>query len=153
MATFGENQGIARTYLPSLINQGFSGNTALNFLKEQGLSYRRQDFQADWREFTGLEKKKDTFKYIRPDLKPTAKTFTETSENLSKEYSYIFHVEGKDSITGEPKETGWRLATDDLLSLNEAMEMAEEYMVTEEYKQDITDYKITTTGVKKALHL
>lgn len=153
MATFSENRGIVRTYMPALIEAGLSGRGAELFYREQGLGYRRQDFLSDWREMSGLQKKEDTFKYIRHDLKPTANTLTETSENLSKEFSYIFKVKGRDSLTGEVKEVGWRLATDSLLSLDEAMEWAEDNILEDEYGQNITDYKIAVTGVKKALHL
>ncbi len=153
MSTFEDNRGIARTYFPSFINRGFTANKALSLLKECDMGYRRTTFLADWREFSGLKAKEDTFKYIRHDLKPTANTLTQTSENLSKEYSYIFSVKGKDSLTGEIKEIGWRLATDTLISLDEAVEWAEDNILEDEYGQNISDYKINIIGVKRALHL
>ena len=153
MSTYSPNRGIARNYLPGMISLGYSGTEALTILQDNKIGYKNQDFQADWREFTGLEKKKDTFKYIRHDLKPDVGSFTPTSDNLSREYSYIFEIKGKDSITGEPRETAWQVSTDDLLSLNDAMDAAEGYMLDPEYGENIEDYDIKVVGVKRAMHL
>lgn len=153
MTTFGENQGLARTYIPSLLKQGLSANVALGFLKEQGLGYRRTKFLADWREAAGFEAKKDTFKYIRKDYKPTVSTITETSESLSKEYSYIFEIKGVDSLTGEEKTLDWRYSTDDLVSIAEAESIAEESMLEPYYETGITEYKVSAVGVKRSLVL
>jgi len=153
MTTFSENRGLARTYIPSLFEQGLSANKALDFLKEQGLGYRRQDFLADWRETSGLKAKEDTFKYIRKDFKPTAATITITEESLSREYSYIFRITGRDSLTGETKELEWRYATDNLISIAEAESIAEESMLAPEYEVRLEDYKVQTIGVKKSIVL
>ena len=120
MTTFEKNRGIARTFFPSMIEQGLSSNQALGFLKDQGIGYRRQNFLDDWREFQGLELKKDTFKYIRKELKPTERSVTTTSENLSKEYSYTAKVGVQNVYTGEIEYHQWRYATDQLVSIEEA---------------------------------
>jgi len=130
MVTFSENRGQARTFLPTLFDIGLSSGKALGFLQAQNLGYRKTDFLEDWREVTGFAKKKDTFKYIRKDYKPDVKTLSVTSENLSKEYSYIAKVGAQSKITGEIEYHEWRYATDKLISVAEA-----EAAVTEETEE------------------
>lgn len=120
MTTFEENRGLARTYIPGLIEVGFSATKSLGFLQKKKLGYKKTDFLADWREIGGFEKKKDTFKYIRKGYKPDVKTITEAPENLSKTYSYVAEVGVQSRITGELKYHQWRLPTDDLVSIEEA---------------------------------
>ena len=122
MSELSENRGIALPQLPKLIALGFSGRGAERFLMGQGIGYKREDFIKDWREAGDFEKKKDTFKYIRKDYRPDVKTQTLTSENLSKEFSYVAKVGAQSKITGEIEYHEWRYATDDLISIAEAEE-------------------------------
>lgn len=154
MATFSENRGIARTFIPSLIEKGFSANQGLSFFKEMGRGYRRQDLLTDWAEFSGLKRKEDTFKYIRKDYRPTAATITTTSENLSKEYSYIARVGVQNLATGEIEYHQWRFATDELVSIEEAEE--DIWSETDEptSKDPQFDYvSVQITGVKRSVVL
>ncbi|MBA7577841.1 hypothetical protein ES708_19696 [subsurface metagenome] len=120
MSELSENRGIALPQLPKLIALGFSGRGAERFLMGQGIGYKREDFIKDWREAGDFEKKKDTFKYIRKDYRPDVKTQTLTSENLSKEFSYVAKVGAQSKITGEIEYHEWRYATDDLISIADA---------------------------------
>lgn len=154
MATFSENRGIARTFIPSLIEQGFSANQGLRFFKEVGTPYRRQDLLADWREFSGLKKQEDTFKYIRRDLKPTANTITVTSESLSKQFSYIAKVGVQNIATGEIEYHQWRYATESLTSIEEAESNI--WGETEEPLSRNPEFEyisVRITGVKKSVVL
>ncbi|GAJ08018.1 unnamed protein product, partial [marine sediment metagenome] len=99
----------------------------------------------DWREVTGFEKKKETFKYIRKEYKPDVKTQTLTSENLSKEYSYIAKVGVQSKITGEMEYHEWRYATDELISIAEAEEEVEEE--TEEEDSPNPDYEYISVEI------
>jgi len=153
MTTFSKNRGLARTYIPSLLDLGLSATSALGLLRESGLGYRKTDFLSDWREFAGLEKKKDTFKYIPKRYKPTAATMTETSEMLSREYSYVFEVKGRDVITGEEKKLDWRYATDELISIEEAESLVPDWLEVPEYETKLKDYTVKLVGVKRRLRL
>ncbi len=153
MPTFSPFRGIGRTYLSSLVEKGFSANKSLNLLKAAGLSYRRQDFLRDFKEWRRLGELKETFKYIPKSRKPTLGTITRTAESLTKEYSYIFEVKGKDSLTGRDKVIHWRHATDDLITLQEAEDIIDQYMKENQYKQDMTQYTINTIGVKQSITL
>jgi hypothetical protein len=153
MSTFSQQRGISRTYISGLIGQRMSATGALNMLKSLGLGYRKTDFLADWREMKGLEAKADRIKYIPKKLKPTPATITTTSESLSKEYSYIYKVKGRDSITGADKEVDWRYATDDLLSIEEAEELIKESIEIPEYETEVKDYTVSVVGVKQSITL
>jgi len=154
MVTFLENRGIARTYIPMLIDAGLSGRSALKWLQDQGRGYRRVDFTEDWREIGGFEKKKETFKYIRKEYKPDVKTLTVTSENLSKEYSYIAKVGVQSKITGEVEFHEWRYATDELVSIAEAEEEIKAETEKEPSPDPDQDYiSVEITGCKKRMVL
>lgn len=154
MVTFSENRGLARTFLPMLVDARLSATKALGFLQEQNLGYRKTDFLEDWREVTGFEKKKETFKYIRKEYKPDVKTLTPTAENLSQEYSYIAKVGAQSKITGEIEYHEWRYATDKLISVAEAEEAiteeTEEPYVAELEWEHIS---VEITGCKKRMVL
>lgn len=153
MPTFSAFRGMGRTYLAGMVNKGLSANKALSNLKAAGLGYRRQDFLRDFKEWRRLGELKETFKYIPKSYKPTRGTITKTEESLQKEYSYIFDVKGKDSLTGRDKIIHWRHGTDDLITLNEAESIIDNYMQENKYAQDIKDYTINTIGVKQSITL
>jgi len=153
MPTFSPFRGIGRTFLAGLVKQNLSANQALRTLKSAGLSYRRQDFLRDYKEWRKLGELETTFKYISKDRKPTQRTITRTEESLTKEYSYIFDVKGKDSLTGQDKIIHWRHGTDDLVTLSEAENVVDQYMQENKYSQDIIHYTITTIGVKQSITL
>ena len=153
MPTFSPMRGMGRTYLAGLVDRGLSANASLKLLRMAGLGYRRQDFLRDYKEWRRLGELKETFKYIPKSKKPTVGTITRTEESLTKEYSYIFDVKGKDSLTGRDKIIHWRHSTDDLITLAEAEDIIDQYMEENKYKQDITAYTINTIGVKQSITL
>lgn len=153
MPTFSPFRGIGRTYLAGLVDKGLSANKSLKLLRSAGLGYRRQDFLRDFKEWRRLGELKETFKYIPKSRKPTMGTITKTEESLTKEYSYIFDIKGKDSLTGRDKIIHWRHSTDDLVTLSEAEDVVDQYMQENKYKQDITAYTINTIGVKQSITL
>lgn len=153
MAFQESNRGIARNFIPGLLSQGLSGAQTLRTLREFGIGYREQDFYNDWREFTGREQKKDTYKYLRPEYKPSLQNIQVTHENLSTEYEYFFTVKGRDKLTGETVTKDWRLGTDELITRAEAEESEAElqdYMVE---KLGIEDISVTLSNVTRAIHL
>lgn len=153
MPTFSSFRGMSRSYLPGLVKRNLSANKSYNLLHEAGFKVRRQDFLRDFKEFKRLKDLKETFKYIPKSKKPTIGTITRTDESLTKEYSYIFDIKGKDSLTGWDKFIHWRHATDNLVTLNEATDIIDQYMQENKYSQDITDYTIVVTGVLKSITL
>ena len=146
-------QGMARTYIPTLLKKGFSASKSLRWLKRQGLGYRKTNFLADWREFTGRAKKADVTKYIPKKYKPTAATLSGTSENLARQYSYVYQVKGRDSLTGDPKTQNWRYSTDNLTSMEDVEAIIEEDIKKVEYEVRITDITLVPGEVLSRIRL
>lgn len=146
-------QGLARTYIPTLIKAGYSGRGALNWLSDQGLGYRRKEFGADWREFTGREAKKDVTKYIPKKYKPTAATMSVTSENLSGQYSYVYEIRGTDIKTGEPGTAYWRHASEELMTMEDVEDIIEEDTKKIEYEFELSDIYLVPSEVLSRVRL
>jgi len=153
MAYESKFQGIARTFIPGMIQAGYSTRTALNLLKSEGLGYRRKEFLADWREFSGREAKKDVTKYIPKHLKPTSATMSVTTDNLSGQYSYVYEARGRDVVTGAPEKQYWRHTSDDLMTMEDVESIIEEDIKKEEYDVGIEDIKLVPSEVLSRVRL
>jgi len=79
--------------MPEAIAQGLSASKFLSQLKAQGLGYRRQRFLADWRSVAGIEARKDVFKNVRKDRRPSMKSLADVEWEMSQEY--MFKVRAK----------------------------------------------------------
>jgi len=74
--------------MPEAIARGLSATKFLSILKVQGLGYRKQRFLADWRSVSGIEARKDVFKYVRKDRRPSMKSLADVEWEMSKEYMF-----------------------------------------------------------------
>jgi len=74
--------------MPQAIAQGFTATKFLSVLRAQGLGYRKQRFLADWRSVSGIEKRKDAFKYVRKDRRPSIKSMADVEWEMSQEYMF-----------------------------------------------------------------
>ena len=74
------------------VRRGMSQAAFLRQAGEKGYSLRRQSMQAEWRNITGVEKKKELFKYVRKDRMPTAAVIAQVDWNLSQEYMYVLKM-------------------------------------------------------------
>ena len=153
MTTYSENRGMARTYIPGLIRQGFSTGKALGFLKTLKLGYRKTDFLADWREKTGREKKQNLFKYIRKDYKPTSATISSTTDMLKGKYKYNFKITGRDYLTGEVSERDWSMSADKLLTRETAEQEVTEKYVKNHRRLPLKDAEITSVGCQTQISI
>jgi len=79
--------------MPQAIAKGLTATKFLAQLKTQGLGYRRQRFFADWRSVSGIEARKDVFKYVRKDRRPSMKSLADVEWEMSQEY--MFKVKAK----------------------------------------------------------
>jgi len=73
---------------PEAIAKGLTPTKFLSQLKLKGLGYRKQRFLADWRSVAGIEKKKDAFKYVRKDRRPSMKSMADVEWEMSEEYMF-----------------------------------------------------------------
>ena len=101
MAIFSIGRTLARQALPGLIDQRISRNVAHQWLKDQGIKVRRQDFLRDWAEIAGVKQQIETAKFIPKKFRPTPRVITATATSISARYDYIFRMKGFNSFTGE----------------------------------------------------
>jgi hypothetical protein len=99
----GTNRAKAQPFLEGMAARGISANEALRTLREMGLGYRRTDFLADYRTYTGREKAKNVAKYIRKDRYPTQATMVADVRNLKDKYQSHVVYSYIDRRTGEEK--------------------------------------------------
>jgi len=79
--------------MPEAIARGITPTAFLKSLRLSGLGYRKQRFLADWRSVAGIEKRKDAFKYVRKDRRPSMKSMADVEWEMSEEY--MFKVRAK----------------------------------------------------------
>ena len=138
-------RGIARRFIPEMLQMGWTTTKGLDYLRGQGLGYRRRDFLADWREFEGRERKRDPLKAIPKKFKPTWDTIEKAEYVQRAKFNYTFEVKGFD-IVQQKDVTEWvTVASETLLTMEEAEEMAE--YLAEKYKMEITDAKTIVSAV------
>jgi len=138
----GTVRAMAQPYLEAFASQGLSANKALRKLREMGLGYRRTDFLADYRTYTGREKAKDVAKYIRKDRYPTEATMFPDVRNLKNKYQSLIRYEYMDLRTGEVKTKSFYIGYDRPLTVG-AIEDIAGRLVTEkadEYNARILSY-------------
>ena len=128
-------QGIARRFIPEMLQMGVSASAGLRMLQSQGLGYRRTLFLADWREFSGIARKVDPLRAIPKKHRPTEATIQRTEFQQTKKFNYEYKVGGYDMILEKDTETFITVASDDILTMEEAEEEAQRLADT--YKVDI----------------
>ena len=138
-------RGLARRFIPEMLRLGMSATAGLNLLRVEGMGYRRTDFLRDFREFAGTERKRDPLRAIPKKYRPTEATIERTDFEQVKKFHYNYKVEGYDLITQEDTETFITVASDDILTMEEAEREAER--LADKYKLDIEIAKMIIDGV------
>ena len=107
-------RSLARMQMGKLFRLGYTGNQAAKFLrKEIGGLYRRQVFQADWREITGVEKVKESFRFIPKKYRLSFGLTVPRATPLPTNYQYLFRLGGLDPETGQ-ETYAWTSMLDDV---------------------------------------
>lgn len=138
-------RGLARRFIPEMLRLGMSAGAGLNLLRAEGMGYRRTDFLADFREFAGTERKRDPLRAIPKKYRPTEATIERTDFEQRKKFHYNYKIEGYDIITQQDTETFITVASDDILTMEEAEREAER--LADKYKLDIEIAKMIIDGV------
>jgi len=73
--------------------KGLSANSYLRKIKLTTGGYTRTKFLADWRSVGAIEARKDAFKYVRKDRRPSMKSMADVEWEMSQEY--MFKVRAK----------------------------------------------------------
>lgn len=114
-------RSLFRSAIPALFRQGYSFNKAADYMKGlQGKLYRRQLAQADWREITGVEKMKTTFKYIPRKYRFSGNLPVPRAGKMSTNYQFLYSVKGFDAKGNQMQEQFVSLLDDVKLSPEEA---------------------------------
>lgn len=138
-------RGLARRFIPEMLRLGMTTTAGLSLLRGEGMGYRRTDFLADWRQFAGIERKRDPLRAIPKKYRPTADTIERTDYTQRKKFNYNYKVEGYDIITQKDTESWITVASDDILTMAEAEEEAQR--LADKYKLDIEIAKMIIDGV------
>jgi len=128
-------RGVARRFIPEMLQKGWTTGAALGYLKAQGLGYRRQDFLSDWRQFSGAERKRDPLKAIPKKYKPTWNTIEMSATKQAAKLHYSYRIEGYDTFTSKDTTEWITVASDQVLTMQQAEEEAKRLM--ERYKSEL----------------
>jgi len=138
-------RGVARRFIPEMLQNGWTTGRALNYLKAQGLGYRRTDFLLDWRQFSGQSRKRDPLKAIPKKYKPTWSTIEMSEYKQTAKLHYMYKIKGFDTFTGKDTEEWITVASDDVLTMQEAEDEAKRLL--EKYKSELVLQKIGIDSV------
>ena len=100
----GNRRLLAQQFFDRLHQAGFSANQALQFLRKQGLGYRRQQFLRDWNRHFQYVSRKERVKYTPKKFVIPESYFEPTEKNYERKYVYMVKVKGFDRLTGAERE-------------------------------------------------
>jgi len=138
-------RGLARQFIPEMLRAGMSATAGLNLLRSEGMGYRRTDFLSDFRDFAGIAMKRDPLRAIPKKYRPTEATIQRVDFQQTKKFYYNYKIEGYNIITQEETETAITVASDDILTMEEAEAEAER--LADYYKLDIEIARMIIDGV------
>ncbi len=138
-------RGLSRRFIPEMLKAGMSATAGLKLLRSEGMGYRKTDFLKDFRDFSGLAMKRDPLRAIPKKYRPTEATIQRTDYKQLKKFHYNYKIEGYDIITQEQTETFITVATDNILTMEEAEAEAER--LCDVYKIDIDIARMIIDGV------
>lgn len=138
-------RGLARRFIPEMIQKGMSAGGGLRFLQGKGLGYRKTDFLRDFREMTGREMKRDPLQSIPKKYKPTWDTIEMSEYRQAAKLHYSYKITGYDRFKQANVEDWVTVASDDVLDMQEAMKEAQRLL--EKYKSELVVDRIKIDSV------
>jgi len=127
--------------------RGYGSGTAYRKYMEQRekipreYRLRKTDFLRAYREWAGLPKKRETWKYTRYDRKPTEKAIIRTMKHPVREYNFETKVTIKDIDTGIIETRDIRVGSDELLTKSEVTERIIAIFRNTSPKKEVIDIK------------
>lgn len=104
---------------------------------------RKTDFLRAYREWAGLPKKREAYKYTRYDRRPSEKAVIRTMKNPVREYNYEAKVTIKNIYTGIIETRDIRVGSDELITKAKATERIIEAFRATSPNMEIIDIKHT----------
>ena len=138
-------RSIARRFIPEMLRMGWTTTKGLALLRAEGMGYRRTDFLADWREFSGRAKKQSPLKVIPKKYRPTAATVQITEGVQRKKFNYNYQVTGYDTFLEKEVTTGYTVSSETVLTMEQALEQAGVSWM--KYKEEIIDTEFEIESV------
>jgi len=138
-------RGLSRRFIPEMLKAGMSATAGLKLLRSEGMGYRRTDFLKDFRDFSGLAMKRDPLRAISKKYRPTEATIQRVDLKQKKKFYYNYKIEGVNLYTNKMEETWITVASDDILTMEEAEAEAER--LCDIYKIDIEIARMIIDGV------
>jgi len=74
--------------MPQALAKGMSANAFLRSLRLTTGGYTRTKFLADWRSVGAIEARKDAFKYVRKDRRPSIRSMADVEWEMNQEYMF-----------------------------------------------------------------
>jgi len=148
----GIRQTLFRAFALTSFKKGYSVNYAIRVARGLGISYMRKRMLADWREVTGLEKKKGVWKFIPKKFFPPEYLREKTDFAMKTHYHYLYDVEMKDLATGEIKTVKRTVATDELITLRQSEEDLKSLVISpieDFYEDQFEVLRWEITGVRE----
>jgi hypothetical protein len=144
MTMFGGVRGLSQTFLRSAVTKGLSAAAAIRTLAAEGLTYRRTDMLADFREWAQVPVKADRIKNVRKDYRPSRELFVETTGKQLRAFRYQVRVNVYNPETREKFEFTTNVTSAKQMTMAEAEAEALEPIKrsTEAYKSEITGYTV-----------
>ena len=138
-------RSLSRRFIPEMLKIGMSATAGYNLLYDEGMGYRKTDFLKDFRDFSGLAMKRDPLRAIPKKYRPTEATIQRVDIKQTRKFYYNYKVEGVNLYTNKMEDTWITVASDDILTMEEAEAEAER--LCEIYKLDIDIARMIVDGV------
>ncbi|KKM70564.1 hypothetical protein LCGC14_1439430 [marine sediment metagenome] len=144
MTTFGGVRGLAQVFIRSAVSRGLSSAATIRTLTTEGLTYRRTEMLADFREWAQVPAKADRIKAVRHDYRPSRDLFIETTGKQLRPFRYQIGVDVYNPETKERFHFVTNVGSERQLTIGEILDEALEPIKrsTEAYKSEITGYHV-----------
>ena len=92
---------LAQTWIPRMIQFGYSANRGLKALKEHMIGYRRTTFLSDWREWQKAITNSKAIRYTANDRKISLSRYIHAAWRKKGVIETIMRVDAVDPLTGQ----------------------------------------------------
>lgn len=144
MVIFGGIRGLAQVFIRSSVRLGMTAADTIRALETAGLTYRRTQMLADFREWAQVPAKADVIRYVRHDYRPSTGLYVETTGKQLRAFRYQVGVDIYNPETGDRLHMVTNVTSERQMTVGEVMDEALEPVKrsTEAYKSEITGYHL-----------
>lgn len=119
---------IIRSYLPGLIEEGFTANASLQLFQDVGLGIGRSEYLGIYREVLGIEEQTNRIRFVNKDAVPSESLLGDYTHNIDSEYRFIYKYGYTNSSTGKFEEAFMGVNRDTLDTVAEMEADAADYI-------------------------